>query len=250
MHTLISAIGWNPELRGITTVMIAVGVLIGFSYLLVATNTGPRLGFLITFSALFGWMTIMGSVWWIYGIGLKGREPSWKVKNIVTGEMTNSTFEIAHDLTKWRSLPIENGIRLEAQTAADAQLTLGTKMFETTGDYSPVAGYIYGGEPFARPAIPYLVPKFFHNPLYAVVQIQANKKVVVPFGQVPPKAEKDTTQPVISVVLIRDLGSKRFPAAMVTLGSLVIFLLSVSMLHERDKYAMRNRSQALALDRA
>ncbi len=248
MHTLISAIGWNPELRGITTVMIAVGVLIGFSYLIVATNTGPRLGFLITFAALFGWMTIMGTVWWIYGIGLKGREPSWKVKNIVPGEISNSLVEQAHDLSKWRSLTVENGIRLEAQTAADAELQkLG--LFATTADYSPVAGYIYGGQPFARPAIPYLVPKFFHKPLYAVIQVQANKKVAVKFGDVPPKAERDSAQPIVSVVLLRDLGSKRFPSAMVTLGSLVIFLLTVYMLHDRDKLVMRNRSQALALDK-
>lgn len=249
MHTLISAIGWNPELRGITTVMIAVGVLIGFTYLIIATNTGPRLGFLITFAALFGWMTIMGTTWWIYGLGLKGREPQWKVKNIVNGPIANSTIEQAHDLTKWRSLTIENGIRLEAQNAADAEM-VKLKVFETTADFTSLNGYIYGGEPFARPAIPYLVPKFFHKPLYAVIQVQANKKFEVPFGQPPHKAEVDASQPVVSVVLVRDLGSKRFPSAMITLGSLILFLMSISMLHTRDKRVMLNRSQPLAIDRA
>ncbi len=249
MHTLIAAIGWNPELRGITTVMIAVGVLIGFTYLIIATNTGSRLGFLITCAALFGWMTIMATTWWIYGIGLKGREPQWKVKNIVNGPIANSTIEQAHDLTKWRSLTVENGIRLEAENAADAEM-VKLKIFESTADFSSLNGFIYGGEPFARPAIPYLIPKFFHKPLYAVIQVQANKKVAVPFGQAPPKAEKDLTQPVVSVVLIRDLGSKRFPPAMITLGSLMFFLMSVGLLHTRDKRVMVNRSQPLAIERA
>ena len=71
LSTLI-AIAWEPGIRGVVSVLAMVVVLIGGSYLVVGTNLGARLGFLIILSALFGWMTLMGAVWWTYGIGLKG----------------------------------------------------------------------------------------------------------------------------------------------------------------------------------
>ena len=46
------AIGWEPELRGILIVIIAVGVLWGSVYLVLATNLGARLGFLVALAAL------------------------------------------------------------------------------------------------------------------------------------------------------------------------------------------------------
>ena len=83
LSTLI-AIAWEPGIRGVVSVLAMVVVLIGGSYLVVGTNLGARLGFLIILSALFGWMTLMGAVWWTYGIGLKGPEPSWKPADPVT----------------------------------------------------------------------------------------------------------------------------------------------------------------------
>ena len=71
------AITWEPELRGILIVIIAVSTLCGSIYLLLATNLGARLGFLVAFTGLAGWMALMGAIWWVYGIGLKGPEPSW-----------------------------------------------------------------------------------------------------------------------------------------------------------------------------
>ena len=71
------AIGWEPELRGLLTVIIGVVVLMGSIYMIMATNMGSRLSFLVTLTGLMGWMALMGATWWIYGIGLKGPEPSW-----------------------------------------------------------------------------------------------------------------------------------------------------------------------------
>ena len=62
-------LAWDPTIRGVLVVVTAVVVLSGSVYLLLATNTGARLGFLIAAAGLFGWMTIMGVVWWLYGIG-------------------------------------------------------------------------------------------------------------------------------------------------------------------------------------
>lgn len=67
------AINWEPQLRGYTVVLISVVVLIGGTYLVVGTNLGARLGFLVILAGLFGWMAAMGIIWWTYGIGLQGR---------------------------------------------------------------------------------------------------------------------------------------------------------------------------------
>jgi hypothetical protein len=69
------AVSWEPELRGYVVVIIAAVVLIGGSYLVVGTNLGARLGFLVVLAGLFGWMAAMGVIWWTYGIGLTGRSP-------------------------------------------------------------------------------------------------------------------------------------------------------------------------------
>ena len=42
----------------------------GSVYLILGTNIGARLGFLVALCGLAGWMALMGGIWWIY-IGLK-----------------------------------------------------------------------------------------------------------------------------------------------------------------------------------
>ncbi|MHB1139635.1 MAG: hypothetical protein ACYC2O_11820 [Microthrixaceae bacterium] len=80
--TLLSAISFDPTIRGILVVLVAVGVLIGSIYLIIATNTGLRNGFLIAMAALTGWCMSMGIVWTLYGIGMVGQSPSWTAKEI------------------------------------------------------------------------------------------------------------------------------------------------------------------------
>ena len=75
--SVLAAIQFDPHIRGILVVLVGVGVLIGSVYVLLATNTGLRAGFLIAMAGLFGWMASMGAIWWIYGIGLRGKDPSW-----------------------------------------------------------------------------------------------------------------------------------------------------------------------------
>lgn len=79
---VLAEIGWNPEIRNILSVSVGVVVLVGSVYLIVGSNTGLRSGALITLAALLGWMTTMGVIWWIYGIGLTGRHASWHVEEL------------------------------------------------------------------------------------------------------------------------------------------------------------------------
>jgi len=77
MTAMLGAIAFDPTIRGILVVVVGSAVLVGSVYVLLATNSGIRAGFLIICAGLFGWMFLMGGVWWIYGIGLKGRDPAW-----------------------------------------------------------------------------------------------------------------------------------------------------------------------------
>ena len=77
MLDIIAGLAWDPEIRGFMAVLTGVVVLMGSVWLIISTNSGPRLGTLISLAGFFGWMAIMASVWWMYGIGLKGDVPEW-----------------------------------------------------------------------------------------------------------------------------------------------------------------------------
>jgi hypothetical protein len=160
MNTLVptlAGIGWDPEIRGILSVLVGVVVLMGSVYLLLATNVANRLGFMLALTAIFGWMTIHGLVWVIYppGSGPAGRGPSWEVQEIVFGDLSESMLAEAHDvdtstlpaaaeideltpeevaavteehadeLNEWALLDASDASRGEAQTAVDAVLAEG-----------------------------------------------------------------------------------------------------------------------------
>ena len=147
----LAGISWKPEIRGVLTVVIAVAILCGSVVLLLGTNMGTRLGFLVALTGLFGWMTILGGVWWMYGKGPLGEAPSWQVIEINTGDLSQAQLEeISSDpeLSNWRELPASDPDRAEAQATVDAELTQSDNArFELTTDYVSIDGWSYGGKP-------------------------------------------------------------------------------------------------------
>ena len=82
-----------------------------------------------------------------------------------------------------------------------------------------------------------------HPTRYGVVQVQeVIDQPLVP-GLPPPRPVVDPSKPVISVIMVRDLGNLRLRPALVTLGSLGVFVALCLFLHERDKLAWRQRSE-------
>ena len=73
-----------------------------------------------------------------------------------------------------------------------------------------------------------------HPTNYTVVQVQRSIYKEPVSGQAPPPAEVDPDEPVISVLLQRNLGRFRLPGILVTIGSGLLFLASLLMLHTRD----------------
>jgi hypothetical protein len=295
---LIAGIAFDPTIRGILAVGVGVVVLMGSVYLLLATNTGTRLGFLLALTGFFGWMAIMGSIWWIYGIGMQGESPSWEVVEYNAGDVEaavtdrvtelelstlpqdddgvdyeamatlaeeeperfaefNETFE--DESNGWRWLPASDPARGEAEATVSADLPeCATCNFgiENPADYIVLGAFEVGGKE-GLPADPTRWDRIrtqvvsaltIKNPeRYAVVQVQRVIEQEPEPGQAPPTPEADPDEPVISVVMLRDIGDKRFPAAMITIGSALIFALLCWVLHQRDRILETNLAHAEAV---
>jgi len=248
---LTLAVTWDPFIRGIVVVLIGVGVLCGSIYLLLLTNLGARLGFLVAMAGLFGWLALMGAVWVVYGIGLKGKDPSWHPVAVINAPAALSTNPIiggdgfvqsteTHSVDGWRKLAEDDPERGQAVAASDDILQNQAQVFKA-GEYLTVAVYDKGGSRF--PIIgDFDLFAFFHRPHYALVQVQPVVKQNTEPGKAPPTPVADTSQPPRYVLMERDLGNRRRPAAMIFIGSTAIFLILCLVLHRREKLVAANRS--------
>src|SRR3954471_10078488 len=104
-------LSWDPEIRAILVVALAVVVLPGSTYLILGTNLGARLGFLVAFAGIFGWLSIMAVIWTVYGIGYIGDAPSWKLVEVVRSdsatELPTAILPAAPHLSTWREPPAD-----------------------------------------------------------------------------------------------------------------------------------------------
>jgi hypothetical protein len=193
-----------------------------------------------------GFMTLLALVWTIAGQGPRGKEPAWKVEAVLSGAPGPTAQPPLDEFPGgWRKLSDDDPQKAEAQAAVDEALTKGPEAaqlgFRNTGEYVvlPGGGYDWGGGGFQIFGL-----SLTGEPHYAVIQVQENKNkdVVAEPGQAPPSPEPDTSKPVIVALLKRDLGALRLPPFLVFLSTLVLFGVSVSVLHRRDKLIMAARA--------
>ncbi|MFQ5556206.1 MAG: hypothetical protein ACE5GB_01635, partial [Acidimicrobiales bacterium] len=83
-----------------------------------------------------------------------------------------------------------------------------------------------------------------HPTHYGIVQVQAvtAESLRTTPGQAPPLPEVDPSRPVISIIMIRDLGNLRLKPARAALGSFAVFAALSLFLHERDKEVMARQA--------
>ncbi|MEX2294508.1 MAG: hypothetical protein WD691_12025 [Acidimicrobiales bacterium] len=285
LHTL-AGIAWDPQIRGFLAFAVGVLVLMGSVYLLLITNLGVRLGFMLAAAAVFGWLTIMGGIWWTYGtIGMLGEANHWEVTEVVYPDLENAALDEARslnttalpsperltDLTEeelsaqretleapldgWRILPESNASFGEAKATVDEffiQNNDAELEIKTAEDYLPTYAFERGGKsrlPENPSRFDRLVRKFKttfielrHPPHYALVQVQPVVKQEAEPGQAPPKPRVDDTKPVVSVIMERDLGDVRFPGAMLTISSGIMFAALCVQLHKRDQRVAQVRA--------
>jgi len=320
VSAILGLISWNPEIRNILALSVGVLILIGSVVLLISTNTGPRAGLLIVLTALFGWMTIMGLIWWLYSGspaslgGMKGNPPHWRVLNVNVGDLSQDPVQqvselpapnqqqvvdqilAAHpeletkvnpehiqgkiitlgdlvdadpnlvseykltprDLNGWNLLPTSNGQFGDASATADTALVPaeGQKIFSDSSAYKVLGAFDIGGKEneYQLPENATMWDRVWQNiqttvhithpEHYIIVQVQAVVPQPTPAGGKPPTPKLDTTQPIISVVMIRSLGDVRFPGFMTFLVCGILFVILCNTLHRRDKLIARHRAMA------
>jgi hypothetical protein len=256
MHHVVLAFGFDPEIRGILVILTAIVILPGSVYLVLGTDLGARLGFLVALAGLFGWMSIMSLIWLVYGIGLKGREPSWQPKEIVVGatfqnaitpvvesvppKAGTDTKEADPTLVGWKLLAEDDPGRGQAVAAADDTIVNKAKIFKAASndgpEYLPIAVYDKGGARFPKITDAIDFTAFFHKPHYVIVEVKPTVKTKTESGKAPPTPVIDPSQPARYIVLERNLGSRRQPSFFILMGSSLIFLLLCLTLHRRDQY--------------
>ncbi len=264
--TAVLAIGWQPELRGILITIIAVVTFCGSCYFVLSTNLGARLGFLVSFAALAGWMFLMGVTWWSYGKGLLGPDASWApISGRTVLQTTNAVndsgaldapvvVEADADPTAtalavdeqfvnegWNKL--ESSVPSFQQAGAAAGVLLEESGAMANGEFQVVNVFDKGGQRSPQlldGKLDFLA--FFHKPHYAVVEIAPLVPQRAEPGRAPARPEIDTNRSHQYVYMIRDLGAKRKPAGFITVGSLAVFLMLCYLLHTRDRRVLSNRS--------
>lgn len=266
MTSLVSsvlAIGWDPEIRGLLTVVMAVGTLCGSIYLVMATNIGARLGFLVTIAGLAGWMFLMGIVWLIYGIGLRGPEPSWDavpgrtVLQDPSALTAAGVFETRVDVAADASFPDQAATIAErfetdgwdtldesdpafGQASSEAGVLLEETGAFAAGEYQFVSVYDTGGERYPKigESIDFLA--FFHKPHHVVVEVAPIIATRSEPGRAPAPAIVDDTRQRQYVYMVRNQGARRQPAAVLTVGAGLIFVILCWLLHRRDRFVRAN----------
>lgn len=366
MIDLLAGLAWDPEIRGFLAVLAGGITWMGSVWLLLSTNSGPRLGTLLALAGFFAWMAIMGSIWWIYGIGWVGDAPVWEQVEIVEGtdeeghltfaaldeanELRSESLPSAHDVvvaaadqasadfgadwlshdgsgltneeaerllevqTAWLEYGIvtadsltpdqieglsdseivaladEEQARNEATTlselaavapglidqeaselggwtllstaeAGEAQasaiamiLDSNDFSFADQSQFTLLDAYTIGGKR-GLPDDPNVLDRVWtkirqtaqitHPTRYGVIQLQqvTEESITNLPGTAPKRPIADETEPVVSVVMIRNLGNVRLLPGLVTVGSLLIFFALCYMLHERDKVLMARRAE-------
>lgn len=274
MLATLLAIGWEPELRGLLTVMIGAAVWMGSIYLILGTNLGARLGFLVAMAGLFGWMALMGAVWWVYGIGLTGDVPSWEgvtgstviqeVDLLYQAGVLDEPIQVTVDTPSAEAAAAVEAQMLSqgwtevdasapefGQAQASAEIFLEEEDVLEAGSYAVTA--VYEVDPPAESAYPKFGENgefdqlaFFHKPYYTLVEVAPYAEVLTEPGRAPTAPEIDEERQRQYVYMIRDLGSLRQPAGYITIGSTIVFLVLCWLLHRRDRFVAQNLARKSA----
>ena len=184
---------WYPTILGVLVVISAVALFCGSIYMLLATNLGARLGFLVAAAGLSGLMVLLALLWLTNPSPvntLKGRIPEWKaVESIESGDVARSKITAVQQIN-------DEGRKVDEAEIANLKAAVDTNLMitknEQTGEIESGAGGTYavyedatdylvtdnqetgGGEIFSQfdvdggGGFPW-VHVSLHKPLYAVV---------------------------------------------------------------------------------
>lgn len=275
--SLLAEFSWDPQVRGLLIVLTAVIILPGSVFLIMGTNVGARMGFLVAVAGLSGFCTMLGLLWTLNAGGLVGRQPSWKAAEIAIGPpgaaLSDGTEGLPARIGEppsngWRELPPGDPVRGDATAAADKMLAPDNSEapegqekkppkfappYGSPSDYLQVAAYQQGGR---EAGVWFRIRnhRFYkQGPWYDPVgwfRAPPNRVVITVMKAAPKLNEDDLTEqprpdlsePPQTLVMVRDRGSLRFPPFVFGLFWLVVFAVTCWSLHQRDKEILARRA--------
>jgi hypothetical protein len=274
---LLAEFSWDPQVRGIVIVLASVIVLPGSVFLIMGTNVGARMGFMVAVAGLSGFCMLLGMLWSFNAGGLVGRSPSWKAVEIAAGPPGAAVDESTRGLPMkvgdapsngWRELPQGDPVRGDATAAADKMLAPDNSEapegqeksppkfappFGSPSDYVQVAAYQKGGRDagvwfkirnhrFYKQGPWYDPVGWFRAPANNVVITVQKTAPKLNVDDLTEAAEPDQSAVPQTLVLVRDRGSLRFPSVMFTIFWLVVFAVTCWSMHQRDKEIMARKA--------
>jgi len=171
---------WYPTILGVLVVVAAVVLFLGSTYLLLGTNLGARLGFLVTFTGLAGFLMILTLLWTTSATPLtvlKGRVPQWKVVEVVPDIAKAKTEAVRGAATPANKAPATDASNVKSAVDAALVTKVSTPTVEVSAndnrfakfqgvtDYQVLETYVIGG---SNPQ--FFKGEFFHQTKYAVVE--------------------------------------------------------------------------------
>jgi hypothetical protein len=217
-------------LRGLLVVISAAGLFCGSVYLLLATDVGARIGFLLSIAALSGFISMLAMIWSTSQFplnSLHGPAAHWKVVEVAKDSPEASKFKEVHGILDKGREP-ETTVVQEIKATIDTTLTAEGEFqsFAKATDYLVTSSREVGG---GRKGL------FKHRPLFAAAEVRPVQKVEVPVGAAPPAPKPDPAKPPVYAVLERDLGALRLPQYLTVIGAGIIFVISLFLLHSLER---------------
>jgi hypothetical protein len=230
------------QLRGYGVAIFSVGLFCGSIYLLLATDLGGRLGFMVAFTGVTGFLMMLALIWFTNFTplnALHGPPPTWKVKQVVE-DLEDSRIESVRQI-ETQGVKLTEAEQGEIKASVDAAVTTENSPFLTYGavtEYIVVEAERIGGGKSGPLGLK-------HKPLHSVMKIQGVKKVVAVPGQAPPPPEADPAAPAHFVVLERDLGALRQPPLFMATGFGILFVVALVVMHksEREKQLQARKGE-------
>jgi hypothetical protein len=238
---------WYPTIIGILVVVAAIGLFCGSVYVLLATNLGARLGFLVAFTGLMGFMVLLTVLWMLTTSPLntlRGTIPAWQVQKVVNNLNDPALSPEVRDAPRVGRV-VSTTVAATIKAAVDAKLVTVQPVaniplppnqnqfarFQTVTDFKEVKYYEVGG---SKPRL--LDWQLNHQPLYAVVQFCGVLPNNLPFGLPPPTPVCDPTSAKSGFAILKfNYGSLRIPPFVAFLCSSILFGLGLLALHWREK---------------
>ncbi|HEY3239324.1 MAG TPA: hypothetical protein VGL92_07170 [Acidimicrobiia bacterium] len=220
------------QLRGYGVAIFAVGLFCGSIYLLLATDVGGRLGFMVAFSALTGFLTLLAMIWFTNFTplnALHGPPPTWKVKEVVDDPKDARIKNVRQIEDK--GVKLSEAEQGEIKASVDSAVTAENSpylLYATINEYVVLNAERIGGGKSGPLGLK-------HKPLHGVMKIQGVKKVEPVPGQAPPPPEADPAAPAHYVVLERDLGALRQPPLFMVMGFGILFVISLVVMHNGER---------------